>query len=67
MWWRFWRWPRPPMDPLVAMALLVRGMDREHPDWDEISIMRVRDEPQGGVRMRILRSKAPVPSVTEPR
>lgn len=47
--WRFWRWPRPPMDPFVAMSLLVRGMDKERPDWKEIVIRRRPDRPGGGV------------------
>lgn len=53
MWWRFWRWPRPPMDPLVAMALLVRGTEREHPEWQSITITRRPASEGGGVAMRI--------------
>ncbi len=48
--WRFWRWPRPPMDPLVAMALLVRGCDRDTPEWTTITITR---QPEGGVVLRV--------------
>lgn len=48
--WRFWNWPRPPMDPLVAMALLVRGCDRETPTWKQITITRRAD---GGAVLRV--------------
>lgn len=51
--WKFWRWPRPPMDPLVAVALLVRGCDRDTPEWTQIIITKRRDHPDGGVTMQV--------------
>jgi len=43
------------MDYLTAMALLVRGVGKEAPDWSEIRIVRRRDHPDGGVVMQILK------------
>ena len=51
--WRFWRWPKPPLDPIVAMALLVRATDRDTPEWNQIVITRRKDNPDGGVVMAI--------------
>jgi hypothetical protein len=42
-------------DHLVSVATLVRALDREHPDWTEVQIVRRRDRPDGGVDVRILR------------
>jgi hypothetical protein len=53
MWWRFWRWPRLPANPLVAMALLVRAIEHNHPDWTEIHIIK-RNKPGGGINYRVL-------------
>ena len=51
--WRFWKWPRPPTDPLVAMALPVRGVERECGDWQEIVIRKRIGHPDGGVEMAV--------------
>ena len=55
MWRRFRLWLRRPlMDPLTAIALLVRALDHEHPGWTELHIISQRDKPNGGVTFRIL-------------
>jgi hypothetical protein len=55
MWRRFRLWLRRPlMDPLTAMALLVRAVDHEHPGWTELHIVSQRGHPGGGVTFRIL-------------
>jgi hypothetical protein len=48
--WRFWKWPRPPVDQFTAMALLVRATDAEYPEWGTITIKR---NPEGGVTLSI--------------
>lgn len=41
--WRFWRWPRPPMDEFTAMALLVRAVREQNEGWSQITIVRTAD------------------------
>lgn len=60
--WRFWRWPRPPMDRLTAMALLVHSVRTEAEDWQCIEIRRK----PGGVVFSIVRdSVVTVESLSE--
>lgn len=49
--WRFWRWPRPPMDELTAMALLVGAVRARAGDWQCIEIRRK----PGGVVFSVVR------------
>jgi hypothetical protein len=45
--WRFWRWPRPPMDEFTAMALLVRAIEEKDAGW---RVIRIERDPNGGVK-----------------